>query len=58
MSTLHHESLLETCFDQAWEDMRVEYKLTHEQMERMATNAGIQVALEQNAVKLFEEMGQ
>tara|TARA_B100001063_G_C16718938_1_gene532397 strand:- start:868 stop:1044 length:177 start_codon:yes stop_codon:yes gene_type:complete len=58
MSTLHHESLLETCFDQAWEDMRVEYKLTHEQMERMATDAGIQVALEQNAVKLFEEMGQ
>ena len=58
MSVLHHESLLESCFDQAWEEFRVHNKLNHEQMREMESHEGVQIALERNAVKLFEEMGQ
>ena len=31
MSVLHHESLLESCFDQVWEDFRVHNLLSPEQ---------------------------
>ena len=58
MSVLHHESLLESCFDQAWEEFRVHNKLTHEQMREMVSHEGVQIALERSAVKLFEELAQ
>ena len=32
MSVLHHESILESCLDQAWEEFRVHNQLTHEQI--------------------------
>lgn len=58
MSVLHHESILESCLDQAWEEFRVHNKLTHEQMREMESHEGVQIALERNAVKLFEELAQ
>ena len=45
MSTLHHESLLETCFDEAWESFRVHNKLTVEQMNEIESHEGVQIAL-------------
>ena len=58
MSVLHHESILESCLDQAWEEFRVHNKLTHEQMREMESHEGVQIALERRAVKLFEELAQ
>ena len=58
MSVLHHESILESCLDQAWEEFRVHNKLTHEQMREMESHEGVQIALEKSAVKLFEELAQ
>ena len=58
MSVLHHESILESCLDQAWEECRVHNQLTHEQMREMESHEGVQIALEKSAVKLFEELAQ
>ena len=58
MSVLHHESLLESCFDQAWDEFRVHNKLTHEQMREMESHEGVQIALCRSAERMFEEMGQ
>ena len=58
MSVLHHESILESCLDQAWEEFRVHNQLTHEQMREMESHEGVQIALERSAVKLFEELAQ
>ena len=58
MSVLHHESLLESCFDQAWEEFRVHNQLTHEHMREMESHEGVQIALERSAERMFEEMGQ
>ena len=58
MSTLHHEEILESCFDQAWDEFRVHNKLTHEQMREMESHEGVQIALCRSAERMFEEMGQ
>jgi len=57
MSTLNHESLLETCFDEAWDSFRVHNKLTVEQMEELFTfSQGTRLAIEITARKMFEDM--
>ena len=38
MSVLHHESLLETCYDEAWEDYRKKNNLTYEQLTTIEQN--------------------
>ena len=58
MSVLHHESILESCLDQAWEEFRGHNQLTHEQMREMESHEGVQIALEKSAVKLFEDLAQ
>ena len=35
MSTLHHESLMETCHDEAWENFRIHNKLTEDQLNEL-----------------------
>ena len=56
MSTLHHESLLETCFDEAWESFRVHNKLTVEQMNEIESHEGVQIALRRSAERRFEDL--
>ena len=56
MSVLHHESLLESCFDQAWEDFRVHNQLSVEQMNELESHEGVQIALRRSAENLFEGM--
>ena len=59
MSTLNHESLLETCFEEAWDSFRVHNKLTVEQMEELCSfSQGTVEAVEQTAWKMFEDMCQ
>ena len=35
MSTLNHESLLESCWEEAWEEIRVHNKLTDDQLNEL-----------------------
>ena len=56
MSVLHHESLLESCFDQAWEDFRVHNQLSVEQMNEIESHEGVQIALSRSAERIFEGM--
>ena len=59
MSTLHHESLMETCFDEAWENFRVHNKLTVEQMEELCSfSSGTVNAVERQAQKMFDDLCQ
>jgi len=56
MSVLHHESILENCFDQAWEEFRIHNKLTVEQMTQIENHEGVQIALNKKATKMFEDL--
>ena len=56
MSVLHHESLLESCFAQAWEDFRVHNQLSVEQMNEKESHEGVQIALRRSAETIFEGM--
>ena len=59
MSVLHHESLLEDCFEQAIESFRVHNELTAKQMDELIVcSAGVRLALEKQANKLFEDLCQ
>ena len=58
MSVLHHESILESCVVQAWDEFRVPNQFSHEQVTERESHEGVQIALERSAVNLFEEMGQ
>ena len=49
MSVLHHESLLESCFDQSREEFRVHNQLSVEQMNEMESHEGVQIALRRSA---------
>tara|TARA_R100001015_G_C4451637_1_gene41597 strand:- start:173 stop:349 length:177 start_codon:yes stop_codon:yes gene_type:complete len=56
MSVLHHESILENCFDQAWEEFRIHNKLTVDQMTEIENHEGVQIALNKKANKMFEDL--
>ena len=56
MSTLHHESLLETCLDEAWENFRIHNKLTPKQMEDLYNaSEGVADAVHAQAQRLFDD---
>ena len=58
MSTLHHESLLETCYDEAWIDYAKNNNLTHDELEAMEQNSelGYIMAIVEDAEKRFTEL--
>ena len=57
MSVLHHEELLETCFEQAWDEFRTHNKLSLVEMEELWDfSRGTRDAIESSARKLFTEM--
>ena len=59
MSTLHHENLLETCWDEAWENFRVSNKLTEDELNWLTNNTlGVMDAIEKQAPRLFEGLCQ
>ena len=59
MSTLHHDSILETCFDEAWESFRVHNQLTEDELNWLTNNTlGVMDAIEKQAQKLFEGLCQ
>ena len=56
MSVLHHESLLETCFETAVEAFCTSNKLTPEMFAEIEQHEGVQIALEKSALQIFEDM--
>ena len=56
MSSLHHENILEECFEESMESFRVNNKLTHEQLhELLSFSRGTFDAICSNAHKLFQD---
>ena len=56
MSTLHHETILETCYETAVEDFCTSNKLTPEMFAQIEQHEGVQIALEKSALQIFEGM--
>ena len=56
MSTLHHESLYETCYETAIEEFCKSNNLTAPMFSQIENHAGVQIALEKKARKLFENL--
>ena len=54
MSVLHHESILETCFEQAVEEFCEANKLTPDMFALIEDHLGVQIALEKKALSIFE----
>ena len=60
MSVLHHESLLETCYDEAWIDYAKQNNLSYDELTALEQNSesGIIPAIEIEANKRFQDMCQ
>jgi hypothetical protein len=56
MSSLHHESILEDCFEESMESFRVNNKLTHEQLQELLSfSQGTYDAICKQSYKLFQD---
>ena len=58
MSTLHHETILETCFDEAIIDFCEANDLTPEMFAQIEDHEGVQIALVRLAQKIFDDLCQ
>ena len=56
MSVLHHEEILENCFETAVEEFCTSNKLTPEMFAQIEKHEGVQIALEKKALQIFEGM--
>ena len=55
MSCIQNEALMESCFDEAWEQFRVHNKLTPDMMEELCSfSVGTVQHIERTARKMFE----
>ena len=56
MSSLHHENILEDCFEVAMESFRINNKLTHEQLDELISfSQGTYDAICKQSYKLFQD---
>ena len=56
MSSLHHENILEECFEISMESFRVNNKLTHKQLDELLSfSQGTYDAICKQSYKLFQE---
>ena len=58
MSTLHHEALLETCYETAVEDFCTSNKLTPEMFTQIEDHEGVQLAIIKKAYLIFDDLCQ
>ena len=60
MSVLHHESLLETCYDEAWVDYARANDLTFDQLDALdqSSERGYLPVIAEEAQRRFEELCQ
>jgi len=58
MSSLHHENLLEDCYERAYEQFRIHNKLDEQQMQELILHEGVENAIVKSARKIFEDLCQ
>jgi len=58
MSSLHHENLLEDCYEKAYEQFRIHNKLNEQQMQELILHEGVENAIVRSARKIFEDLCQ
>ena len=59
MSVLHHEAILENCFEIAYEDFRIANDYSKDRMEELyLMNKNVQNRLEEVATSMFEDLCQ
>ena len=60
MSTLNHESLLETCYDEAWIDYAKKHNLTQDQLDAIDQDSelGYLPEIANEAQKRFDDLCQ
>tara|TARA_A100001388_G_C28627598_1_gene430653 strand:- start:533 stop:715 length:183 start_codon:yes stop_codon:yes gene_type:complete len=60
MSTLHHETILETCYDEAWIDYAIANNLTQDQLTEIDQNSelGYLPEIAEEAERRFTELCQ
>ena len=58
MSCLHHEQLLEDCYERAYDSFKTSNKLTEDMMQELILHKGVADAIEKNARQMFEDMCQ
>ena len=56
MSCLHHEQLLEDCYERAYDSFKTSNKLTEDMMQELILHGGVQLAIEKSARKMFDDM--
>lgn len=58
MSCLHHESLLETCYDEAWVDYAIANNLTQDQLDAIDQDSelGYLPEIAEEAQRRFEAL--
>ena len=56
MSTLHHESILETCYETAVEEFCTSNELTPEMVAQIEKHDGVQFALTKKAYQIFDDL--
>ena len=56
MSVLHHEALLEQCYDEAVEEFMTANKLDYELFRQIEDHEGVMLAIEKNARAKFEDL--
>ena len=54
MSVLHHESILEECWDEAVEQFMINNKLDYEMFRQIEDHEGVMLAIEKSAKALFD----
>ena len=54
MSTLHHEAILEECWDEAVEQFMINNKLDFEMFRQIQDHEGVMLAIEKSARALFD----
>ena len=56
MSVLHHEAIMETCFEDAYESFRIDNNYSISEMEDLyIENKNLRMRLEEVAIQLFED---
>ena len=60
MSTLNHEALYETCHDEAWEEYRIQNKLTDDQLYALCEKSptGTLDAIDAIAYRKYQDLSQ
>ena len=58
MASLHHENILEDCYEKAYERFMTSNKLNEQQMQELLLHSGVQLAIEKNARQIFEDLCQ